>query len=83
MIEKWGDRREERDRGARFAKGASCDACGKPVGRDHCTDSEVCGGGDGPGFYLCSRVRCQKALDGLGVEARRVVYTTTRKRGGP
>jgi hypothetical protein len=29
-----------------------CDGCGKTVGTAWFTDDEVCGGSDGPGFYL-------------------------------
>ncbi len=56
-----------------------CDGCGRSFDTDepdaHCTDAEVCGGGDGPGFFLCAK--CGNA-GGLGVEARRTLYTEQR-----
>lgn len=70
---------EERDAcSGRYKTSHPCDGCNRPVGTDHCTDSEVCGGTDGPGFFLCDRKSCAKKLDGLGVEARRTVYTANR-----
>lgn len=69
---------EREARGGRFKKTQPCDGCGKPTGADYCTDAEVCGGSDGPGFFLCSRKVCQKKLEPLGVEERRALYTSTR-----
>lgn len=43
--------------GARFRKHPKCDACGKPV-TAFFTDNRICGGTDGPGFYLCDRRKC-------------------------
>jgi len=78
---RWGAEHGERDRrGARFVKAPSCDACGKSIGKDRCTDGEVCGGGDGPGFYICSRVRCAARLNDLTVEQRRTLYTAQRNK---
>ena len=77
---KWGEERIQRSaRTGRYVKSTPCDACGKPVGEDYCTDDEVCGSTDGPGFYLCTRARCAKRRDALDVEARRAFYTEQRK----
>lgn len=76
---KWGSDRTERARkGGQFVKSPACDCCGKPTGRDYCTDDEVCGGNDSPGFYLCSRVRCVAKREALDVEGRRALYTAGR-----
>lgn len=64
--------------GGRYATSPRCDCCGKPVGTAYYTDTDVCGGSDGPGFYLCERVRCVAKRDGLSVEERRALYTATR-----
>lgn len=70
---------EGRDSGSgRFVKSAACDGCGKPVGTNYFTDGEVCGGSDGPGFYLCERKRCAAAREGLSIEARRALYERVR-----
>lgn len=72
---RWGSNTKERDvRGARFAKSPACDACGRPIGRDHYTDDEVCQGGDGPGFYLCGRTSCLKRRMGMTADERRAYY---------
>lgn len=59
-----------------------CDGCGVSFDCDepdaHYTDDEVCDGGDGPGFFLCSK--CGNATSGLGIEARRTLYTEQRER---
>ncbi len=58
-----------------------CDACGKVAGDDHYTDDEVCDGGDGPGFFLCTRRSCMARRDRPeleGVEERRAFYTARR-----
>lgn len=75
----------ERDgRSGRYAKSPKCDCCGKPTGREYATDDEVCNGGDGPGFYLCSRTRCIAKYEGLDVETRRKLFTESRAlHGGP
>ena len=65
-------------RGGRYVASPKCDCCGKPVGTAYFTDADVCGDTDGPGFYLCERVRCMARRDGLGVEERRALYTATR-----
>lgn len=72
-----------RGRDGRYKKSELCDGCGKPVGTAHFTDEDVCGTTDGPGFYVCERVRCRRRLAGLGVEARRAIYTATRERLAP
>jgi len=70
---------EERDRRTgRYAQGALCDYCGKPTGVEYCTDDEVCGASDGPGFLLCSRKGCIKARIQLNVKARDAIYTAQR-----
>lgn len=69
---------DARDSSGRYAKSQSCDCCGKPVGTEYLTDDEVCGGSDGPGFYLCQRKRCAAKQAGLSVEARRALYTAQR-----
>jgi hypothetical protein len=66
-----------KDRRGKYQASASCDGCGKPVGTNYYTDDEVCGAGDGPGFYLCDRKRCVAKRD-LPVEGRRALYTATR-----
>lgn len=66
-------------RSGQFIKSESCDGCGKPVGTNYFTDDEVCGGGDGPGFYLCERAQCAKSREGLGIEERRALYERTRR----
>lgn len=70
---------DKRNRGTgQYAKSMPCDACGRPVGASYFTDDEVCGGGDGPGFYLCGRRPCAARYDGLDVEARRELFTRVR-----
>jgi hypothetical protein len=72
---------DDRDhRSGRYQKSPACDGCGKPVGTNYYTDDAVCGGGDGPGFYVCDRKRCQAALSGLSADQRRAVYVATRER---
>jgi hypothetical protein len=44
--------RTARGASGRFVKVQCCDFCQKPVTGEHFTDSRVCGGTDGPGFYL-------------------------------
>jgi hypothetical protein len=75
MIARW-DKRDSG--GGRFRASPKCDGCGKPTGRDCATDDEVCQGGDGPGFYLCGRVRCGKRYVGMAVDARRAFFTAQR-----
>lgn len=64
----------------RFTSTPPCDACGKPTGADFYTDEEVCGGGDGPGFYLCGRKACIAKRSALDVSAREILYTAQRER---
>lgn len=88
MTRKWGQDDKggggERDAASgRFVTSILCDACGKPMGNldkpgNHYTDDEVCGGSDGPGFYLCHRVRCGEHRESLPVEERRALYTAQR-----
>lgn len=68
----------DRDIKGRYRQTALCDACNRPIGLDHVTDDEVCADGDGAGFYLCSRVRCETKRDRLDVEARRALYAAAR-----
>lgn len=69
----------DRDRrSGRYANSRACDACGKPVGTNYYTDDEVCEGSDGPGFFLCDRVRCMAKRD-LPLEGRRALYEAQRK----
>jgi hypothetical protein len=80
MASKRGDRpmlAQPRDAAGRYAEKTPCDACGKPITGDHVTDEEVCGGNDGPGFYLCERKRCE-AMRPETVEGRRDLYTRQR-----
>jgi len=63
------------DRSGQYKTGLLCDGCNKPTGTVYCTDDEVCGTSDGPGFTLCDRARCRAAYAGLDVEARRAMFT--------
>lgn len=45
----------------RFQRSTPCDFCGKSCAAEHFTDERACGSGDGPGFYLCGRVGCERA----------------------
>lgn len=64
----------------KYTAAVACDCCGKPTNEaERYTDDEVCGGGDGPGFYLCHRKRCIDKRDNLGdAETRRAYYTNQR-----
>jgi hypothetical protein len=73
-VGKW----DEKNRAGKFRPSPRCDGCGKPVGKTYLTDDEVCGLGDGPGFYICTRARCASRLDRLTVEQRREIYTAQR-----
>lgn len=53
---------QPRDRSGRYDHGTKCDACGKSA-ENYLTDERVCGGTDGPGFYLCKRAACSKRRD--------------------
>lgn len=68
---------DERGKHGRYIGSAPCDACGKPVGTAFYTDDDVCGGSDGPGFYLCDRKQCIARRD-LPLDARRALYIATR-----
>ncbi len=69
-------------KGSRFVKHPKCDGCGKPV-TEHFTDERVCGGTDGPGFYICGRKRCTATLTEVeesgGLEALGAHYAAQRK----
>ncbi len=69
---------ERAPRTGRYAKSRACDGCGKPCGTAYFTDDEVCGGSDGPGFYLCERKRCMAARDDKSVDERRALYAAQR-----
>ena len=73
---------DERDRSGRYRRSELCDGCNKPIGTAYFTDADVCGGTDGPGFLVCDRARCGKALDGLSVKERRAHYTAKRSERG-
>lgn len=68
----------ERAGGGRYSATPPCDACGRSTGAAMVSDDEVCGSGDGPGFYLCDRLRCSQALEGITVDQRRAHYEAQR-----
>jgi hypothetical protein len=43
---------------------------------------EVCGGGDGPGFYLCARERCVARCATMTVAERAAYYRRREGRKG-
>ena len=49
----------------RFQSSTACDFCGKSCAAEHFTDERACGGGDGPGFFLCGRAACEKSRERL------------------
>ncbi len=49
----------------RFQSSTACDFCGKSCAAEHFTDDRASGSSDGPGFYLCGRVACEKARERL------------------
>lgn len=67
-----------KDQAGRYKASALCDGCNKPVGTNYYTDDDVCGGSDGPGFFMCERKRCAAKLEGLTVEQREAIYTSNR-----
>lgn len=69
---------DARGNDGRYVKSDLCDFCVKPVGTEYCTDAEVCGDSDGPGFLLCQRKRCEAKRSALGVEERRAAYAAGR-----
>ena len=69
----------DKDRHGRYKATAKCDGCNKPVGTNYFTDEDVCGGSDGPGFYLCDRKRCIAARCKLSVEEKRARYEANRE----
>ena len=81
MATRTNRRRADAERGpdGRYGREVTCDGCGRPIGGDEFyTDEEVCGGGDGPGFYLCQRKSCGQRHEGLPVGDRRVLFTAQR-----
>jgi len=70
--------RRNRETDGRYRQETPCDCCGKPVLAEHFTDGDVCGNTDGPGFYLCGRIRCNKCRDSLNVQQCRDLYTRQR-----
>jgi len=69
----------KRDRTGRYSSGPPCDGCGSPVGTDPWTDDEICGQGDGPGFFLCQRATCRKRREALEPGARQALYEQIRR----
>lgn len=70
---------EERGTDGKYVAAPRCDCCGKPTNEaERYTDDEVCGGTDGPGFFICHRKRCATKRDALTLEQRRELYTTQR-----
>jgi len=71
--------------GGRFASHPKCDGCGKPC-TEHFSDERICGGSDGPGFYLCGRKTCSRKLEAIeakgGLEALRAHCVAQRKENG-
>jgi hypothetical protein len=79
-----GNLSSSRDRlrsSGRFASHPKCDGCGRPC-TEHFTDDRVCGGGDGPGFFLCGRKSCVAKREAVeaqgGIGALRLYYTNQR-----
>lgn len=70
-----------RESNGRYKVEQRCDACAKPIHGTHYTDDAVCGGGDGPGFFLCGRVRCSKRYENMSVEERRAFFKRTEADG--
>ncbi len=60
--------REREASGGRFRRSPACDFCGKSCAAEHYSDDRACGGGDGPGFYLCGRAACRSARARLEVD---------------
>jgi hypothetical protein len=56
-----------------------CDACGEVIVDAYSTDDEICGGGDGPGFFLHST--CGAVCASRSLEDRREIYQGGRHRG--
>lgn len=65
LLEGGAEQETGRVRGVsgRFQKSTACDFCGKSCAGGHQSDDRVCGGGDGPGFYLCDRPSCMRQRD--------------------
>jgi len=71
---------QKRDRAGRYARHTRCDGCGLPIRGQYLTDEAVCGGTDGPGFYLCWRVRCSRRRAQLGLAERGAFYAEQRRK---
>ena len=70
--------KHDRKINGKYASAPKCDACGKPTNEaERYTDDEVCGGSDGPGFYLCHRKRCIAKRD-VDLASRTALYTAQR-----
>jgi hypothetical protein len=79
-LYKHGELREHRGGDGKYVKADPCDGCGKPTNEaTRMTDDEVCGGSDGPGFFICDRKRCSAKLEPMTVEQRREHYTKQRE----
>lgn len=61
LTEGADDANRRREGSGRFLKSTPCDFCGKSCAAEHFTDDRACGGGDGPGFYLCGKATCERA----------------------
>lgn len=72
-------RHTRRNATGQYLAGPPCDGCGAPVGTEPWTDDEICGATDGPGFYLCQRVRCRKRREAMEPEARAAHYRAIRQ----
>lgn len=74
--------KRNRESDGRYAREQRCDSCGRGIfgaTTEYATDEEVCGNGDGPGFFLCyRRPRCAARYAGLDVEQRRTLFTAQR-----
>lgn len=68
-----------READGRYANERRCDGCGGHVKLDdYCTDEEVCGTSDGPGFYVCGLDTCASGKLDLTIQERRLIYTAQR-----
>ena len=76
-------RDQNRDASGRYDTEPRCDCCGATCGArvgSHYTDAEICGLGDGPGFYLCGRKKCIAKREQLSIDERRELYRVGRER---
>jgi hypothetical protein len=58
-----------------------CDSCAREFPGDYCTDTSVCGDGDGPGFFLCSETSCSVQRSWLTANELRRNYERGRAAG--